>query len=313
MLTAHAIVTPKELAATLSDAFTWAEEIRMAYAWASSSNGRAEHWRLLPLRKLKQVVIGLHFAQTEPFVLKALRSLGVLRVARDTAGVFHPKVFVAVSGDIARVIVGSSNFTTGGFSTNTEANVMLVGPRADPAIEKLISFVDLVWHEAAEPNDELMKEYGELYDRRPSPPAGPNVKRPDEPATLPHSEEPRLAPVMPTASEGKPVANSWKEFHDTADRIDHDAFMAWKAHHPDGYDLAVKTTDRANLHQTQCHHVGTLPHHTYGGSATKDRKVCSDDVDDLFAWADANRMVVKACGTCRTKLRQKGSLGEPTP
>lgn len=53
-------------------------------------------------------------------MLRELHARQVLRVVEDTEGVFHPKILIATKGREARVLVGSSNFTSGGFGANTE-------------------------------------------------------------------------------------------------------------------------------------------------------------------------------------------------
>ncbi len=157
----------------------WAREISLCYAWAASSGGSAEHWSVLPRERLKRVVLGIHFAQTEPFVLQELRDLSVLRVVPDTGGVFHPKVLLARRGEEARALMGSSNFTLGGFSGNTELNVLLGGALADEPMVRIASFIDEQWHHprAFEPDDGWMDDYTRLYESRPKPPKMGNGKK----------------------------------------------------------------------------------------------------------------------------------------
>src|SRR5450631_3050904 len=116
--------SPAASLAALTELFDWAQEVRLAYAWATSSDSHAAHWKALPLSKVKQATIGIQFAQTEPATLRAFLGCGagILKVVEDTGGVFHPKVAVGLRGGDARALVGSSNFTTGGFSGNTELN-----------------------------------------------------------------------------------------------------------------------------------------------------------------------------------------------
>lgn len=173
------LVGPSECMVAFRDVVAWAGELHAAYAWASSSGGKADHWKALPLKKVKRVVLGIHFAQTEPYVLRRLRAQGVLRVVPDTGDVFHPKVLVALKGGAARVLVGSSNFTTGGFSGNTEVNIVLAGQVSDEIISKLFAFVDEQWKHprAFEPNDIWLKQYEQLYARRPKAPTMPIEKK----------------------------------------------------------------------------------------------------------------------------------------
>ena len=89
MLDVRVLADPPATHAALHDLTKWAEAIDLTYAWASSAGGAAPHWKTLPLARVRRAVIGIHFAQTEPHVLRALHELKVLRVVADTGGVFH--------------------------------------------------------------------------------------------------------------------------------------------------------------------------------------------------------------------------------
>lgn len=154
----------------------WADELRLAYAWISSGDGQAEHWQTLPLHKVGRAVIGIHFAQTEPHALRQLAELpDVLRVVEDTAGVFHPKLIVGIRGEEAQAIVGSSNFTGGGFGRNTEINLRIRGRRSDARLAALNGFIDEQWsrNDAFWPDDGWLRRYESAYRGRPRPPAVP--------------------------------------------------------------------------------------------------------------------------------------------
>ncbi|WP_147477300.1 phospholipase D family protein [Corallococcus sp. AB038B] len=150
----------------------WASDIDLVYAWASSAGGTAEHWKCLPLERVRRAVIGIHFAQTEPQVLVELGNAKVLRVIEDTSGVFHPKLLVGRRGGQVRALWGSSNFTRGGFHGNTELNVLFEGDAQCNAAGTLLSFVDAAWHDprAFTPSAAWLAAYHELYESRPKPP-----------------------------------------------------------------------------------------------------------------------------------------------
>ena len=80
-VTTPALVSPRQPLDVFHGLSTpWAQEIRLAYAWLSSSRGRAGHWKAIDFKKVKPAVIGIHFAQTEPDALRDLHdhdSLGV--------------------------------------------------------------------------------------------------------------------------------------------------------------------------------------------------------------------------------------------
>jgi hypothetical protein len=93
-------------------------------------------------------------------------------VVEDPVGVFHPKVLIGVKGKVARALVGSSNFTTGGFAGNTEVNVLLSGPLEDPSLMELASFIEEQWGHprAFEPDDHWFDHYERRYERELKPP-----------------------------------------------------------------------------------------------------------------------------------------------
>lgn len=82
-----------------------------------------------------QIAAGLDFTQTDPQALKKLKRLSVTYPAFELfisnpnrATVFHPKVyFFKLDEGTAAAIVGSANFTNGGFVQNEEASIFLEG------------------------------------------------------------------------------------------------------------------------------------------------------------------------------------------
>lgn len=157
----------------LSELFEWADELRLAYAWATTNTGHAKHWRALPLPKVKRAIIGIEFAQTEPAALRAFLACGagILKVVEDTGGVFHPKVVVGIAAGRARALFGSSNFTNGGFAGNTELNVLLEGAADGPPLKEVIAFLDDQWTHprAVEPDEAWLERYERAYEMRPLP------------------------------------------------------------------------------------------------------------------------------------------------
>lgn len=176
----------------------WAEQLDLAYAWASSAAGSAAHWKALPLKKVRRAVVGTHFAQTEPFVLKQLHGQGTLRVFADADGVFHPKVILGRNGTTAKALIGSSNFTSNGFGGNTELNVLVSGATSDDVLTQIQLFIDGLWNapEAFTPDEEWFERYEDIYAKRPSPPVVP--KGP-----------PRPPPVKMITSKRLTVRKTW--------------------------------------------------------------------------------------------------------
>jgi len=182
--------SPASSLAALKELCGWATDLRLAYAWATSNDGKASHWKALPLDKVTQATIGIQFAQTEPAALRALLGCGqgVLKVVEDTGGVFHPKVIVGLRGAEARALIGSSNFTTGGFFGNTELNVLLAGRASEAPLREILEFVAQQWTHprAFVPGEDWLLRYERAYDTRPRP--KPVPKADEQQKLLVHEE-----------------------------------------------------------------------------------------------------------------------------
>lgn len=139
------ITTSSELLRETRRLGAWASKIDLVSAWASTAAGTANHWTALPTAKITRALLGTQFAQTEPWVIRELDARGVLRLRYDLGSTFHPKLIVATKGKQVRAILGSSNFTLGGFGRNTEINLLLSGQSSEDALARLMSFVDDQW------------------------------------------------------------------------------------------------------------------------------------------------------------------------
>ena len=178
---ATVLATASDVLLALHGIAAWADDLCIAYAWITSSHGHAEHWQAIDLAKVSRAVVGIHFAQTEPWALRQLaRREGVLKVVADTAGVYHPKTVLGVRKGRAKAIIGSSNFTGGGFGGNTELNVMLEGPAGKGPLRSVATFINDQWHGARAfvPDEDWLAEYEQTYKRRPRPPRTPKRKTP---------------------------------------------------------------------------------------------------------------------------------------
>jgi len=124
------LADPSHLLAALNELVEWSETLDFAYAWVHSAGDTMEAWCALDDAKIRRAVVGVHFGGTEPFALEYFNDAipGRVRVIEDRGGTFHPKVIVGRCGSKRRAIIGSSNFTPGGFGANTELNVRAARP-----------------------------------------------------------------------------------------------------------------------------------------------------------------------------------------
>jgi hypothetical protein len=70
-------------------------------------------------------VIGSHFYQTDPDFIEAFLHNKSVRFVKQTGEVFHPKLYLFHSGDAWSAIIGSANFTNGGFRRNHEVATLI--------------------------------------------------------------------------------------------------------------------------------------------------------------------------------------------
>jgi len=165
-LKTEVLAAPAELLAALQDLVAWAHDIKMAFAWAHSSNGKGPHWKALDLSKVRRAVIGTEFARTEPYALSKLNAMpGRLKVMINETGTFHPKVIIGFRGKSARVIVGSANFTSGAYSTNAELCIQLSEQKDDPSIGALEKYIDDQWEKASAVDASWISKYEVAFER----------------------------------------------------------------------------------------------------------------------------------------------------
>ncbi|MCW1985387.1 UNVERIFIED_ORG: HKD family nuclease [Sphingomonas sp. R1F5B] len=119
------IVSPSELSAVLIEQIESCEQVSFATAWASTS---FDGYKALKRHedKIATAVVGTHFYQTDPKFIEHFASHSQVRFIPATNGVFHPKVyfFEHKAGKWA-CLMGSANFTAGGFEKNLEACLLI--------------------------------------------------------------------------------------------------------------------------------------------------------------------------------------------
>lgn len=113
------LIDHKDILSRFAEHLTWATEIDIATAWATSNIGLRSLQQLdAPVRL--RAIVGLWGNLTDPSTLRTLAEMGELRLI-DATRRFHPKVFLFRGSDRLAAWVGSANFTSGGFGMNEEA------------------------------------------------------------------------------------------------------------------------------------------------------------------------------------------------
>jgi len=116
------------------------DNVHIAIAWC----GSPDKGYGLPFTHLERfngkitATVGRAFDQTHPDGIEYFRARKAdLRIFRDGAVLFHPKVYLFSSAGRLALFVGSSNFTFSGFYTNAEINVLIEGPADAPDAYRL--------------------------------------------------------------------------------------------------------------------------------------------------------------------------------
>ncbi len=114
----------------------WAEKIFIATAWGHLDCDASEVL-LTYRRKLDTLVVGLDYHETDPEFLRAFRPW----VASCSRGTFHPKIYLFTRGREYACLLGSSNFTHGGFGDNVEVNLSVTGGTHEAVFREMRDFV----------------------------------------------------------------------------------------------------------------------------------------------------------------------------
>lgn len=114
--------------------------------------------------KIRKILIGIHFSQTDPKLLERLAVHPGARVAASGGkGIFHPKIYYFQSDDKAASIIGSANFTRGGTTNNVEAAVLLEGDCNNEQFLSIKSLIESQWAEGRLIDDEFLAFYKLQY------------------------------------------------------------------------------------------------------------------------------------------------------
>ena len=154
------ITNTEALFASLQALIRASDTLDLCVAWATSAKGQGRHWKELDLDKVRRAVVGTAFAQTEPATLVELgKKPDRLRLMINSDGTFHPKVILGRQGDKRFAIVGSANFTTAAYTSNTELSVLLEGRIHDADLLAIETYIDEQWTRGTELTDEWLAEY----------------------------------------------------------------------------------------------------------------------------------------------------------
>lgn len=125
------LCNPSEIESVLSKQLSTCKSVRWAVAWASC-NTKLFSKLVESKGKIDQLVVGIHFYQTDPDFIEEFLDHPNVKFVMNPDGVFHPKLYLFEHDDGKWLCVtGSSNFTKGGLSKNSEVAVAFDNNDAD--------------------------------------------------------------------------------------------------------------------------------------------------------------------------------------
>lgn len=131
-----------------------ARRVRIASAFVSPFAARALLDEVPPGVR-STILVGRELSRSQVEGIQLLRGRAEVRIWIGGPA-FHPKMYLLEAEGLTRVILGSSNFTGGGFSENVEANVFADLPSSDPMLVSLLERFDAWAAESAVVTEEWM-------------------------------------------------------------------------------------------------------------------------------------------------------------
>lgn len=140
------------------------DNIYFSVAWAGS-NFELSNDLFQSKHKVKKGVVGIHFFQTDPEFIKQCSTHSQFKFIMIPEGVFHPKVYLFTKDDGNwNALIGSANFTSGGFGKNEEL-VALVGSEDASTISTKDTIVEAISRYWNSPHAKFAKEINlETYE-----------------------------------------------------------------------------------------------------------------------------------------------------
>ena len=164
------LITQDAILPRFREHLSWATNIDLATAWATSHEGLRALERQRPSPNVRAVV-GLWGNLTEPLALRTLARIGRLR-GPDAGRRFHPKVFIFRGGGRSIAWIGSANFTSGGFEMNDEA---VFETNETGSVQ---DWFDDLWERTDPLGDDAIDAYADSRQLHPPPPSPRSLTTP---------------------------------------------------------------------------------------------------------------------------------------
>ncbi len=158
----------KEIGSRFLELLENCETVSFAVAWASI-DFEAYEQLCKQSEKIKLAVVGTHFHQTHPEFIRSFRKHSRTRFLLNSDELFHPKAFLFEGpGSRTSAIIGSANFTAGGFERNHELAIEFDYRDTDAAatFRSLANSFETYWNSAEAISIELLENYERQWLRR---------------------------------------------------------------------------------------------------------------------------------------------------
>lgn len=155
------ITTAKELEKEFRRLTEQYDHFYWSTAWASSGS-KPFNDLLTNKGKIQKIVVGIHFYQTHPDFIEAFLNNRKVHFIQQPEGTFHPKLYLFTDkNDKWEILLGSANFTTAAFSSNTEASLLITHKDSNSAdtYNNAIKLVDQTFSDGKTFNKSDLEKY----------------------------------------------------------------------------------------------------------------------------------------------------------
>lgn len=123
----------------------WAESALLLSAFVHEAGIHLIQSQLARLGGRARILTTTVFGSTSPAALNRAAEMGAqVRIFNASSGSYHPKLYLALRGAEAKMVVGSANLTRG-LVANTEVGALLSGVLEQPAIADACSLAEELW------------------------------------------------------------------------------------------------------------------------------------------------------------------------
>lgn len=145
MRNSKVITTPVMLASEFERCCRDHKELHIAVAWCGNPSQTLPYQLIDSFDGQITATVGTAFNHTHPDAIEWFQDIGAdLRIFKDNADLFHPKIYLFRSKQHYALFIGSSNFTYGGFYTNCECNCLIEGTFSSESANDLRNLEELL-------------------------------------------------------------------------------------------------------------------------------------------------------------------------